>query len=62
MYLADMTEEQVSSYLKSVDIVENQNPVIILELYPLITTSPPSAGEVTCGLPAFPHTKLQIRI
>jgi hypothetical protein len=26
----------------------------------LITTSPPNAREAACGLPVFPHTKLQM--
>jgi hypothetical protein len=59
-----MTEEQVTSYPKSVDEVENLSPVetcvlllstqlVIQELYILITTSPANSIDVICGLLYF---------
>jgi hypothetical protein len=64
-----MTEEHTTSYLTSSDIVEKQSllkiriilsaHLIVQELNSLIMISPPYATEATCGLPAFPHTKLK---
>lgn len=65
------TKGQATSLVKSVDKVENQGPVQIcvllissqlnvLELYPQITSSHLDARRASCGLTAFPHTKLHI--